>query len=88
MCELEWVVEGQVITGEEEQFTVDMEELDEDGDQFTSVFTTLTMLPQENKHKQLSATCRFSIFGSLSLSLRWLRCLLNFFLRSVASFAE
>ena len=68
MCQLEWVVEGQVITGEEEQFTVDMEELDEDGDQFTSAFTTLTMLPQENKHKQLSATCRFSIFGSLSLS--------------------
>ena len=68
MCKLEWVVEGQVITGEEEQFTVDMEELDEDGDQFTSVFTTLTMLPQENKHKQLSATCRFSIFGSLFLS--------------------
>ena len=68
MCELEWVVEGQVITGEEEQFTVDMEELDEDGDQFTSVFTTLTLLPQENKQKQLSATCRFSIFGSLFLS--------------------
>ena len=86
MCQLEWVVEGQVITGEEEQFTVDMEELDEDGDQFTSVFTTLTMLPQENKHKQLSATCRFSIFGSLSLC--WLRCLLNLFLRSIASFAE
>jgi len=64
MCQLEWVVEGQVITGEEEQFTVDMEELDEDGDQFTSVFTTLTMLPQENKHKQLSATCRVKSYGN------------------------
>ena len=69
MCKLEWVVEGQVITGEEEQFTLDVEELDEDGDQFTSVFTTLTMLTQKNKHKQLSATCRFSIFGSFSLSV-------------------
>ena len=69
MCKLEWVVEGQVITGEEEQFTLDMEELEEDGEQFTSVFTTLTMKTEENKQKQLSATCRFSNFADLSADL-------------------
>ena len=62
LCKLEWVVEGKVVTGEEEQFTWDMEELGEIGDQFTSVFTTLTIQTQETKHKQLSATCRFSSF--------------------------
>ena len=62
-------MEGQVITGEEEQFTLDMEELEEDGEQFTSVFTTLTMQTEETKHKQLSATCRFSTFVSLSAEL-------------------
>ena len=55
-------MEGQVVTGEEEQFTWVMEELGEDGDQFTSVFTTLTIQTQETKHNQLSATCRFSSF--------------------------
>ena len=58
MCKLEWIVEGQVVTGEEEQFTLDMEEVEEDGDQFTSVFTTLTMQIQQNRQKQMSATCR------------------------------
>ena len=58
MCKLEWIVEGQVVTGEEEQFTLDMEEVEEDGDQFTSVFTTLTMQMQQNRQKQMSATCR------------------------------
>ena len=55
---MEWIVEGQVVTGEEEQFTLDMEEVEEDGDQFTSVFTTLTMQMQQNRQKQMSATCR------------------------------
>ena len=67
-------MEGQVITGEEEHFTFKVEELEEDGEQFTSVFSTLTIQMfstltiqmQENKHKQLSATCRFSIFSSFS----------------------
>ena len=58
LCKLEWIVEGQVVTGEEEQFTLDMEEVEEDGDQFTSVFTTLTMQIQQNRQKQMSATCR------------------------------
>ena len=39
-------------------FTLDMEEVEEDGDQFTSVFTTLTMQMQQNRQKQMSATCR------------------------------
>ena len=68
LCKLEWIVEGQVVTGEEEQFTLDMEELEEDGEQFTSVFTTLTMKTEENKQKQLSATCRFSTFAFLCRS--------------------
>ena len=55
-----------MITGEEEHFNLDVEELEEDGEQFTSVFSTLTIQAQENKHKQLSATCRFSIFSSFS----------------------
>ena len=54
-----------MITGEEEQFTLDMEELEEDREQFTSVFTTLTMQTEEKKQKHLSATCRFSTFASL-----------------------
>ena len=58
-----------MITGEEEQFTMDMEELEDDGEHFTSVFTTLTMKTEENKQKQLSATCRFSTFASLSPDL-------------------
>ena len=62
-------MEGQVITGEEEQFTLDMEELEEDGEQFTSVFTTLTMQTEGTKQKQLSATCRFSTVASLSAEL-------------------
>ena len=53
-----------MITGEEEHFNLDVEELEEDGEQFTSVFSTLTIMVQENKHKHLSATCRFSIFSS------------------------
>ena len=62
-------MEGQAITGEEEQFTLDMEELEKDGEQFTSVFTTLTMQTEEKKQKQLSATCRFSTFASISPDL-------------------
>ena len=61
-------MEGQVITGKEEQFSLDMEELEEDREQFTSVFTTLTMQTEEKKQKHLSATCRFSTFASLSRS--------------------
>ena len=30
LCKLEWIVEGQVVTGEEEQFTLDMEDVTED----------------------------------------------------------
>ena len=55
-----------MITGEEEHFTFDVEELEEDGEQFTSVFSTLTIHTQENEHNQLSATCRCSIFTSFS----------------------
>ena len=62
-------MEGQAITGEEEQFTLDMEELEDDGEHFTSVFTTLTMQTEEKKQKHLSATCRFSTFASLSADL-------------------
>ena len=58
-----------MITGEEEQFTLDMEELEEDGEQFSSVLTTLTMQTEEKKQKQLSAACRFSTFTSLSPDL-------------------
>ena len=64
-----------MITGDEEHFTFDIEELEEDGEQFTSVFSTLTIQAQENKHKQLSATCRFSIFTSFTSDLvNLLRC--------------
>ena len=61
-------MEGQVITGEEEQFTLDMEELEDDGEHFTSVFTTLTMQTEEKKQKHLSATCRFSTLSADLLS--------------------
>ena len=58
-----------MITGEEEQFTLDMEELEDDGEHFTSMFTTLTMQTEEKKQKHLSATCRFSTFASISPDL-------------------
>ena len=58
LCKLEWVVEGKVVTGEEEQFTFHVEELEEDGEQFTSTFTTLTIQPEGPEHDQMSVTCR------------------------------
>ena len=60
LCKLEWVVEGKVVTGEEEQFTFHVEELEEDGDQFTSTFTTLTIQPEGPDHDQMSVTCRLA----------------------------
>ena len=67
LCKLEWVVEGKVVTGEEEQFTFHVEELEEDGEQFTSTFTTLTIQPEGPEHDHMSVTCRSA-------------CLLDFFL--------
>ena len=60
LCKLEWVVEGKVVTGEEEQFTFHVEELEEDGEQFTSTFTTLTIQPEGPEHDQMSVTCRLA----------------------------
>ena len=78
-----------MITGDEEHFTFDVEELEEDGEQFTSVFSTLTIQAQENKHKQLSATCRFSIFSSFLKTLFALCIpLLNFLCCRVKSYGD
>ena len=60
MCKLEWVVEGKVVTGEEEQFAFNVEELDDDGEQFTSTFTTLTIQPEGPEHDHMSVTCRLA----------------------------
>ena len=60
MCKLEWVVEGKVVTGGEEQFTFHVEELEEDGEQFTSTFTTLTIQPEGPEHDHMSVTCRLA----------------------------
>ena len=60
LCKLEWVVEGKVVTGEEEQFTFHVEELEEDVEQFTSTFTTLTIQPEGPEHDQMSVTCRLA----------------------------
>ena len=60
LCKLEWVVEGKVVTGEEEQFTFHVEELEEDVEQFTSTFTTLTIQPEGPDHDQMSVTCRLA----------------------------
>ena len=68
MCKLEWVVEGKVVTGEEEQFTFHVEELEEDGDQFTSTFTTLTIQPEGPEHDQMSVTCRLAFSLEILIS--------------------
>ena len=65
LCELEWVVAGEVITGEEEDLSVVTEELEEDGEQFTSVFTTLNWIHLDTTRPKFDVTCRVKSYSGL-----------------------
>ena len=63
LCELEWVVAGEVVTGEEDHLSVVTEELEEDGEQFMSVFTTLHWSHLDTSRPKLDVTCRVKSYS-------------------------
>ena len=54
---------GEVVTGEEEHLSVVTEELEEDGEQFTSVFTTLHWSHLDTSRPKVDVTCRVKSYS-------------------------
>jgi hypothetical protein len=58
LCSLEWLVGGEVVTGEEGQFRVEEEQLEGDRDQFPSILSSLTWLKLDRTDGNTTVACR------------------------------
>ena len=62
LCTIDWVIgeEEESVTGEEEEYAVKVQEVEEDRekDQFTSVLSTLTWLQPESPVVNFTVGCR------------------------------
>ena len=61
LCSIEWVIESEVVTGEEEDYRLEEEQVEEDleEDSFSSVISTLTWLQPNIDHGQnFNVECR------------------------------
>ena len=62
VCTIDWVIgeEEERVTGEEEEYAVKVQEVEEDRekDQFTSVLSTLTWLQPESPVVNFTVSCR------------------------------
>ena len=62
VCTIDWVIgeEEESVTGEEEEYAVKVQEVEEDRDkdQFSSVLSTLTLLQPESPVMNFTVGCR------------------------------
>ena len=60
LCSIEWVVGEDIVTEEDEQFTVEEQDVEEDVEknQFTSVISTLTWLEMDRTEENFTVECR------------------------------
>ena len=60
LCSIEWVVGEDIVTEEDEQFTVEEQDVEEDieKNQFTSVISTLTWLEMDRTEENFTVECR------------------------------
>ena len=60
LCSIEWIVGEDIVTEEDEQFTVEEQDVEEDieKNQFTSVISTLTWLEMDRTEENFTVECR------------------------------
>ena len=60
LCSIDWIVGDEIITEEDEQFTVEEQDLEEDieKNQFMSVISTLTWLQLDRTEENFTVECR------------------------------
>jgi hypothetical protein len=60
LCSIEWIVGEDIVTEEDEQFTVEEQDVEEDVEknQFTSVISTLTWLEMDRTEENFTVECR------------------------------
>ena len=60
LCSIEWIVGEDIVTEEDEQFTVEEQDVEEDieKNQFTSVISKLTWLEMDRTEENFTVECR------------------------------
>ena len=75
MCTIDWVIgeEEESVTGEEEEYAVKVQEVEEDRekDQFRSVLSTLTWLQPDSPVMNFTVGCRSNLFCRIFGPMQW-----------------